>query len=180
MIKEIKATVKRVLRIKEPTVDEIIKQVVKDTQGKIENITHGGCGVFAYDVATQLQAKGIPFEIVALGWGKDEAKPLVKALNDLENGVKEEDDIVQSVPEHFMIKVNGKWLDGRYYGEDLPDEDFVELRKYTIDELKLTVAEGRWNDEYDRGQNSKLEEIVEKDFSKLTNVNTKKHTVSTK
>lgn len=162
---------------------ELFENIVIKTSNKIDSINFGGCGFFAYYLVDTLQRYGVKCTIARLEhydsfnwWKKDFEK-----FKNLKRKKRGYDNLSAS---HFMAKVGKIYVDGGKYvqllnykspskiGEEVLRKH-LKYRKitgyYTLEEMKIALEYGNWNQCYDRKQNTKLRKIIETECKKFFN-----------
>ena len=147
----------------------IVEKLQSDIKKQIKSLNCGGCGIFAYLFYMAIKDKFPEVEIsiydrwMDINEIKDIASIIAKNNNTIpEYGLNHElvDHLACS---HVMVKLGDQHIDGYGIINHEKWEDFNSNRGYyTVEELKTALIFGSWNDNYCRGQNPKLQKLIEK------------------
>lgn len=160
---------------------QIIKEIQSEIRSKIDNLNSGGCGWFAFYMATALKSVGIEAEIKLITrhegdlWftQKDDINYKKEIINEyVNNGEQNCDpsDLQETSFIHCYINVAGFEFDGMYESFKDMKEYFKRFKfegDYTIEEMEIALKVGGWNCTYDTSNNAKLKEIIERGLMPL-------------
>lgn len=137
----------------------IIAKMIQDIQSHIKALNDGGCGCFAKILYNDLSKIGLKPKIVLFDDVFITTGTYNKYVNEVKHGNKIHSRFLG--PGHVMIQLGQYYIDGYNL---YPIKKYNEMKvvgTYSIDELNIALQElCSWNDEYDRNQNTKLNEIV--------------------
>ena len=154
---------------------QIIKEIQTEIRSKIDNLNSGGCGWFAFYMATALKSVGIEAEIKLITrheedlWftSRDDINFKKEVINEyINNGKKNCDpnDLQEISFIHCYLNVAGLQFDGVYEDMKGIQTKFSRFKfegTYSLDEMKIALEVGGWNPTYDASNNTTLKDIIE-------------------
>ncbi len=138
---------------------EIFEEMQDEIETNIENLNDGGCGQFAYYLGVELDKINFPYKIAI--YDKLNPEKRKTFLDEVKN-----QQFINSrhlSASHVSVKIlDFYYLDGYEFIWEGTSNIF-----YTLDELKLALEHGAWNEGYNKKQNRKLKRIIQKHTKKL-------------